>query len=250
MAVKQISYIGRGTVYLEPRGEANAKLTPIGNISEFSISIEEDTKTMIDYMNPGGGELDRVTRITGVSASMTCYNLSPENIAVAVFGSIDALEGGAVTDEEHTAYKNSLVVLDKLFDKSQTITVTDESGTTPYEPNVDYEVTNAGIYILESGSITDGSTIKVSYTAYATDVIQALTELGKEYKLVFDGLNEARSGEPVVGIFHRVKFSPTKGLGFITDDFGTLDFDLAVLADSSISGTGVSKYFIIRRKDV
>lgn len=250
MAVKQISYIGRGTVYIAPRDDANAALVPIGNISEFTLSIDEDTKRMVDYMNPGGGELDRVTRINAVNGSMTCYNLSPENIAMAVFGTITPQTGGAVSEESHTAYHDGLVVLNKLPDKSQSITVTDETGTTTYTLNVDYEVTNAGIYILSTGSIPNGSTIKVSYTALDTDVIEALTEINKEYKLVFDGLNEARSGEPVVGIFHRIKFSPTKDLGFITDDFGTLQMDVAILADDTISGTGISKYFKILRKDV
>jgi hypothetical protein len=63
-----------------------------------------------------------------------------------------------------------------------------------------------------------------------------------EWQLVMDGLNEADSGNPFLITCHRVKFSPTKGLDIIADDFAALQLEFKLLKNTTIVGTGLSQY--------
>ncbi len=46
---------------------------------------------------------------------------------------------------------------------------------------------------------------------------------------------------------HRVQFSPAKSINLISDKFGALKLEGAVLADATITGTDLSKYFVVRQ---
>lgn len=87
-----------------------------------------------------------------------------------------------------------------------------------------------------------GLPIKASYTRNAQWVIEALVNSGAEYEVIFNGLNENDGSNPVRKKYHRVKFSPTSGLSSIGDDFGELAMTATVLADTSITGAGLSQY--------
>lgn len=54
---------------------------------------------------------------------MTMTNISPENIALAIRGSVSAITAGTVTDETHTAYTGGLVQFKFIPDREQTITI-------------------------------------------------------------------------------------------------------------------------------
>ena len=90
-----------------------------------------------------------------------------------------------------------------------------------------------------------GTDITVGYTKNAQYMIQALTDSGTEYELVFDGLNEVDSGNPIVAKMTRVKFSPTAGLDLIGDDFGELKLTFSILKDELIVAEGMSQYLQI-----
>ena len=110
-----------------------------------------------------------------------------------------------------------------------------------------YKVTKTGIAALpEYDSLfAGGLRLTINYTKNLQYLIQALTDAGTEYKLVFDGLNEVDSGNPVVVKMHRTKFSPTSGLDLIGDDFGEIKMSFSCLKDESITGAGLSQYMQI-----
>ena len=82
----------------------------------------------------------------------------------------------------------------------------------------------------------------MSYVSKAHNAVEMLTNSGDEYRLVFEGLNEASSDDPVLVTMHRCKFEPTSGLGFISDDFGSLSLAGDVLKDPAITAAGLSKF--------
>ena len=85
--------------------------------------------------------------------------------------------------------------------------------------------------------------IKAAYTRNAQWLIQALVNSGEEYEMIYHGLNEIDSGNPMVGRYFRVKFSPTSGFNrHGGDDFAELTLTGTVLEDSSRIGAGLSKY--------
>lgn len=235
------SYIGKGTIYIGPQDRSSGML-PMGNCSSLELQVTEDKKEQQDYTTGGGGLANSQARISGVTANITALELSPDNIARALRGDVTSQTADTVSSESQTAYHGGLVDLDFLPDTAETITVKDSSDTTTYVKGTDYTVTRAGIIILSGGSITDGESILVSYTKALGDVVEALTNSGIEYRLVFNGLNEASSDSPVVVKLHRVKFSPTSGMSLIGDEFAELPMTADVLSDPNMVGAGISKY--------
>jgi len=240
------SYIGKGKIYLGPYAD-NAKRRPVGNASALTLNITEEKKELLDFTAAGGGKANIVNRITAVELGMTLHDISPENLAVAAFGAASAVTAGGVTGEAHTAYKGGLVRLDFIPDPAQTLTVTGSGGTPTYVDGTDYVRVNAGIEILDGGSITDGLAIEVDYTKKAGNVVEALTQSGQEFKLTFAGLNEAQSGKEVVVDIHRVKFSPLQSLGLIADEFAGLELAGEALSDAA--QTSGSKFFKVEMVD-
>lgn len=78
------SYIGSGRVYL--RDLSTGSLVEVGNVSALNFAVSEDVKTLKDFTTPGGGTYNEVRRIESVEMSLTMHDLSPENLARAVYG--------------------------------------------------------------------------------------------------------------------------------------------------------------------
>ena len=241
----QVSYIGKGEVFIQKRGTAGAKMVPIGNCSALKFGIAEDKKELNDYTRTGGGLLDSVTTIKSVTASMSVSNLSPENLALATRGTTSAVASATVTDEAHAdILLGSLIRLAKVPDVTAPVTV--KKGATVIASAGNWEINGAGLWIAAApADLLANDDITVSYTALAGDVVQAMTTSNEEYTLIFSGLNEARSGKPVIVTVHRLKFSPAASLDWIADDFGQLEMSADLLADATVTGSGLSKYMKI-----
>lgn len=236
------TFIGKGEIHLKVRGAGNA-LLPVGNCSELTASFEEDSKSALDYTSPGGGEANSITRITQFTGNIKHLDLSGDNLALALRGAVEQIASAAVAGESQAVVgvANELVPFDFLPDTEQTISVIDTATSGPLADGTDYEVTRTGIRILDGANIgTTGVTL--DYTKAEQEIMQALVAAGKEFTLVFNGLNEAQSGKAVNITIHRVKFSPAQGLSFIGDDFAEMDTGFNALSDSGITGDAISKY--------
>lgn len=245
MATKQ-TYLGVGKVYLKRHGSTDPMLF-VGNVSQLDLAPEEDEQSVRDYTQGGGGKYDSVRRVSAVGMTMTQWDLSGVNLARALRGTTSTLATAPIADEAVVGYLGGLVELARLPDPTVAMTVTNTGGVTTYVEGDDYERTAGGIVVLEAGDITDGQALEVSYTALATDVVEALTESADNFRLVFEGLNEAESGNPVIVRIHRVKFGPLQTLPLIGDGFASITVSGDVLADTSITGAGLSRYFKIER---
>lgn len=243
--------MANGQVYLGviSNGALTGKLAAIGNVSKISLSVAEDQKELLDYTSPGGGTRNKIIRIKSIDAAMTLTDLSPDNLSIALRGANSAVTSATVTDETKVAYKDGLVQFNFIPDPEATITIKNNAGDVTYVAGTDYTLARSGIIVQPSGAIIDASTIKATYTKKAGSIVQGLVNSGSEYRLVFDGVNEAQSGKAFVVTLHRVKFSPTAGLDLIGDDFNKLDLKGSVLQDSSIVGNGISQYVKISQVD-
>jgi len=241
------SFIGKGRVFIGPYAQNGAN-RPIGNCSKLELAIEQETKDLLDYTQAGGGKANSLTRITAVRANMTLHDIDGNNLAMAIYGSNTAQTGvTAITDESIVnVYKGTtggFAKTARLINTAQTVVVK-VAPSTVKTAGTDYVVRPTGIEIPSGSTIADLDDLLVSYTPVAEDQVEALVNSGTEFKLFFDGLNEAQSSKPVSVILHRVKFTPTSGLGFIGDDFLGMEISAEVLSDSAQS-TG-STYFDIR----
>jgi len=237
------SFIGKGTVYLQVGANP---LVSVGNVNKLAISVSEDRQEQIDYESAGGGVADSVSRIKSMGLDMNAYSFSQENLQIALRGTSAAVTGGVVTDEAVTASKGGLNVLAKLPDASATLTVDSSTGTA-YTEGTDYIRTRSGFTIPSTSTIADKASLLVSYTAVAGNALQGLTTGATNVRLVFEGLNEARSGKAVVLEFFKVQFSPTAGLDLISDKFADITLKGLVLKDETkSSAAGASAYFTMR----
>jgi len=251
-----------------------------------------------------------VRRITGAGLSMTAANISPDNLAMALYGEKTPVVGDNVTDEEIEAILGALIPLEHMvptavivkgeaaavtsiartddvatvtttaahglvsgmsvviagaspadYNGTKVITVTDTAeftfpvtGTpeTPatgtityqavYRETTDYEVRTAGIYITEDGLIAAEDSLFVDYTYAAQDVVEAMISAAQEYELLFEGLNEARSGKASIVRVWRGRFGAAKNISLIGDDYASLELSGSALADTT-KPTGQSQYF-------
>lgn len=235
------SYVGKGKVYVD--GIA------VGNVSALALAIAEEKVELKNYMTAGGGTLNSFSRITGVTASITLTEYSKENLALATRGASSAVTATTVTDESidapATLTVDTLVRTAFVIDTTVAPVVTSDPAGTTYVEDTDYTVSPAGITILAAGSINASDPLLVDYTKKAVDVVEALTASGAEYQVVLDGLNEAQSGTAVVVDMHRVKFGPAADLSLIGDEFAELVLSADVLADTTITTSGLSQYLKI-----
>lgn len=236
------SYIGKGKVYLDGR--------ELGNVTELTISVEEDKKELQDYTSAGGGLYNSLSRISNVSMAMSLSDYSGDNLSMALFGSNSAHTGAAQTDEAQSAPAtlngNMLVKTDHVIDTTVSPVVTGTGGTPTYTEGTDYEVSPGGIIIIDGGGITGGTALEIDYTSKSVDVVQALVNSAQEYELVFDGLNEAQSGAPVVITIFRAKFGAAQDLSVIGDEFGAIALSGDSLKDTTITTAGLSQYIKIQ----
>lgn len=234
------SYIGVGQVYMRDRNLSGG-LVPIGNVGALAFAVQEESKELMDYSAAGGGTRNEVRRITGVEASITLHDISPANLAMALYGDTSSVAEGTVTAEVVNMVAGSLSTLANVG--AHTVTVTEDTDTTPatYVEGTDYEVRPGGIWFPETTTIP-GATVRVNYTHPGQDVVQALNQAAGEYELVFEGVNEARSGKPHVVNVHRIRFGAAQNLDLIGDEYAGLELTGRVLSDPSKTG-GLSRYF-------
>lgn len=98
------AYMGKGIIKLTPEGGGTAR--DVGNVSALSFNINENIIKLPNYRTPGGGTYASVNRIESVEFTATLHDLSPENLAMVLFGTatvdgtkatIEALTTGAQT---------------------------------------------------------------------------------------------------------------------------------------------------------
>lgn len=234
------SYIGVGKIYARVSGAA-APLTEIGNCSALAFAVAEETRELKDYTQAGGGTYNEVRRVESVEASLTLHDLSPENLAKALFGDANAFTATPVTDEAHVAYAGGFIPTNKPPASITAVTTTD--GLTTYVLDTDYSVVPGGIVIIDGGAIVNASNIHIDYTPKAGSAVEALLNSAQEYELFFSGLNEARSGKAVTVHAYRVKLGAAANLALIGEDYAALELTGKVLKDTSKNGTTVSQYF-------
>lgn len=237
---EDFSHLGVGQLYMRRRGSATP-MRPVGNANELAFNIEQNTITQNEFRSPGGGARNEIRRITGVQASMTVFDLSPENIAIAVYGETAVEEATDATQREETvvAYQGGLIPLDMT--NPQNVTVEDQTGTPVYEAGTDYIVETGGVVIPEGSTITDGTTIVIQYDHGKHYIVEAMLNSGHEFEASFRGYNEARSKHFAVDIW-RMRFPPTESLGFVGEEFATLALSPTILSDTS-QPAGKSQFF-------
>lgn len=231
--IKEV-YFGVGSAYIREVGAADG-MRPLGEVDQFDLAYNQNAIDLPDNQNVGGGILDTVYRIESMEISIKMRNFSSSNFSLASFGDFSSVATASITGESHDAYTGTFIKT--LYPGISAVSIT---GLTE---GTDYEVRSGGVLILDTFTGTDGDTISIDYTHPGVDVIQALTESGKEYEIFLDGLNEAMSGDPFTHELFKVKMSPAQSLALLGGGaYGEIAITGKVLSDVTKTGAGISKY--------
>lgn len=238
------SYLGSGSILIREYGSA-APLVTLGNCSALSLSPQEDVKSLLDYTQPGGNKRNEVRRLTGVDMSFTFHDFSAANFAIGLRSAATDIAAGTATAEQVVAYENGYTKLAKIA--TAITSVEPVGGGTPYVVNDDYELRDGMLFIPDGSAIpapvAGAANCEIDYSYVAQQKVEALVESNKQYELVFIGLNEAQSGKRVRVHAYKVSGGVIQEMAVIGDDFGAGQVSGALLADSTISGSGLSQYF-------
>lgn len=236
-----------GQVYARVYGSIALPM-PIGNVLELGLDHKEDVQNQPDMTKLGGGTHSEVRRVTEVTMKAKIADLNVVNFARSVLGTVEAIGAGSVANEPHVAALGGLLPLEHISPTAVVIKKgATEATATPLEMNDNYEVRAEGVYLLpEAAGIADADLLWASYSYGAYAAIEALTTKAVELELIFGGLNEADSGNPVTVNIFRASQGITKSLTLIGKGFNALDVEGTVLLDPTKTGTGVSRYYRTR----
>lgn len=247
MADLRGAFLGVGKQYLEDLDDPKG-LIFIGNCNSLEYAAEPQEIEEQDYTTPGGGLDASVQRISSLTLSYNARHFKAENMARAIYGSATDVASGTVTGETHKAWPGALILLKNPG--ATNVVVTPAASGSALVLGTDYTLDAAGFpVILDGGAVTTaGLEVEVDYSFAKHATIQALVKSGKRYRHVFVGLNEARSGKPVVIEVFRVNHSPAS-LSFIGDEFQGMEFTAKVEKDPTKIGVGISQYMVIKDVD-
>ena len=246
MAREIETFVMGGLVKMRPYGVGGA-FTPVGLVSTLTQAIEKTDITLADTTTPQGGEYDALSRISSMTLTMNWREFYTSNLAAMYWGDATKVPAATVTDEPHTATKGGTILLDSM--PLSITSVTASGGGATFVEDEDWAMTGAGIEILEAGAIADDAEILITYSGAAVDVIEALTNSGTVYELLFEGANAAGTKKRINLQYFRCQLSPAASSDWIsTDDFMGSEVTAKVLSDPKKTGAGKSKYMKIMKE--
>ena len=239
------SYLGAGVLSLGPR-DNSAGILKVGNCEALNFDPTEEVKKLKNFMSCAGGLRASTRTVEEINFKAVLTDLTSNNLALAYLGLKSSYAGediGSGTLASATAYHGGLIYVPGITPTS--VVVKDDSETTTYVKDNDYEVSAAGIRILSSGNIADGATIKYSLSTGPSNKIETLTDIGTERVAIFEGMNRHMSCAKVNIKAHKVILGPASGFAWVGDDYSKLEINGSLLADTSIIADGLSQFMRI-----
>jgi len=246
-AITNFAYKGRGRIWVGD--SATGELRELGNTSSAEMSFTVEEQELKDYRTCAGGNYASSIDISDGALALTLHDLSPDNFALAFYGSTTAIAEASATEEVHTVPTTTdrMIKTDATIKTGGTITVTSATGgggTVYTGGGDDYTVHAGGIeyHLGGTGSLAGSETVYVNFTKRAVTQVESLMSASVTKYLQIDGLNCAQSGAPVVVRVWAFKPSPTDAFQLISEEFASFTLNGKLAADTS-KGSSVSQYF-------
>ena len=237
------SYMGSGMAFVREIGSTDG-LRPVGNATALKTTLAQSKTTLGDKANPGGGNSNVVFRISDGGIEIELRDFTAANLAMAFFGEATSIKAGSKTDFKAVAKKGCLIPLPHVAATNHSVTL--EGDSNQLEKGVDYRPVAAGIYIPSDTEIDEDAKLNIGYDHGDQEFIHALRSTGKTYEFLFDGINEAQNGQPVILNAWRVRFGPASEVEWIGDRHASLKLKGDLLKDSS-RGVGESAYYVAKQ---
>lgn len=252
-------YSGQGILYV---AERNTDGTPkgfrsLGNVPSLEISIEI---TKFEHTESMSGQ--RATDLTIVQEkkgtfTMTLEDMSPANLAMAMWGANETTAAGTAATASGVAYLGMRSALP--YPKVSNVVVKDETDATTYEFGTSESDPNSkngwidetsGSYVVftdadqtakgAASNIAEGDVLHFTFDHEANTITHAFTQTSLERWLRFEGLNTI-DGNPVIVDIFKASLDPLAGYPLINEELASFDVSGSVLYDTQQTGT--SKFF-------
>lgn len=219
----------------------------LGLVDNLELAFETDEEVLKDTRTCAGGTYAASIEISDATFTIQLRDYSPENVAMAFFGTTAAVAAAGVTDESITAPADlasgdRLVKTAFLIDTAVAPVVTTDPAGTTYTVDVDYEVLPTGILILSAGSISASAALLVDYTKEACTEVEAIMSSSLTGEILINAANCAQSGAPLSVEIFSASISPAEAFGVIGSEFAAATLTGKMQADTT-KGTSVSQYF-------
>jgi hypothetical protein len=251
-AIKNDTFVGIGSVMLDlwDDNDNPTGLVPISGSQ--MLSFTQKTKTLTDTSKAAENEGQITAAITMPEITDVKWKVKgfdKNKMALTMLGRDVALThgGGTVTAEPMTAKLGVMQPFPRpvgiaagsaINVTAKSVVVTNTAATTTYAEGTDYRINYAGyLMALESGAITEGQALKVTYTHGAVSGyrIAGNTVAQKKGEFIWDGINKAdgrkcRFRQPLTIL------TPTGNFDLMSDKTSEMDFDMfPVLLDGEES---------------
>lgn len=226
------AFIGSGDVLMNPYDPVTGLQTgwvPAGSADKFGIKPNSEIKSKKSKGRYTYGQTIATVALAGeADLAITFGEINKDNIRLAFMGRQSALNvaaGGVVVDEAFVA-----PALDKFkallnANLTSAVTVKHTSGSPTYALGTDYEVnySTGMIRPLSTGAITEGQSLKVSYTSIAVTGTRILGSTDAQLRAAFmlDGQNQVDNAPVLVNVWEGV-VTPSDEFDFLADDWGQL----------------------------
>lgn len=237
-----------GPVYAKAYGSV-AALAPIGNVMELALEVDEDVQEQEDMTALGGGTHAEIRRVKKVKFKAKLADVNVINLARSILGTVSGIDAGNIQAEAFTVASLGTLLPLRHIGSTDVVVKKGADAASAVEVPADgnYVARPEGIFLLDSATaITNQDKLWVDYSYGDYALIEALTTKAPELQMLYGGLNEADSGNPVVVDMWRCSQGVTKQLTLINKGFGALDVEGTLLQDPTKVGVGVSKYFRAR----
>jgi hypothetical protein len=237
--------IPRGRVLFDPVNPNTGALTgeaEFGNCPGFTVSIESEKA---DHYSSETGLRQKDASVTvevNRTATITCDNVSVENLARFLSGTVETITqtSGTVADEEITVLKGRHYQLgrsdtDPAGARNITAVVVTSDDTVPvtYVANTDYAVDLelGRLQILAGGAIDNSELIHIAYSRPAKTWKRIKTGAATELAGAIRVISDNASGEDRDFYMPKVNLTPNGELPVIAEgtDFVTMEFSCEIL---------------------
>lgn len=240
------AFSGVGRLYIREADGLDETFEDMYEVQGLGVKIAEQVVALKSKSNLAGGDYNSFSRNDGVTGSFTAFSWTTSNLLKFLRAQATSIAAGTATGVTYTAKKGKLIRLNGFIDPD-TVVVTNAAGTVTYTPGTDYRVSGAGLLIPVTSTIADDTEIKLDCTYGAQEVISILNQAQKVYTLVFDGMNQANSGDPCVVDMYRVKIGLPADLALQSDDQAGIKIEFQILYDAAHDVGGDSAFLSIRR---
>lgn len=253
--VKETAVIG-GVLKMRRAG-SGVPFMPAGLNSTVEQTHETNQLTLPDATNPLGGNYDKLEKVTQMGIAINLREIFSRNLAIMTFGTVYDVPSDTITDEPHLVEVGGTCKLAKMPLTIDAVRDA-ETGLIEYDEDVDWMLTGAGFEVLAGGALAtaiataEGAeetfSVHVDYTSADYDEIEALTNSGEEWELMFEGANAVGTKGKINAFYWRVRFGLAESIPLISvDDFMGFTVTAEVLADTS-RGAGKSAYMKINKQ--